>query len=181
MVQFLVSVDFFARGDMEIGRSTTDGNGVATLTYTPRLSGDRRFVARRGATEAAGTIVLGETGQRFYQPEAGIKLPAAGPSIFIGPDSATHVGTMGQAPTPALYLPGGLSSWLLLVVAAIVMVWFSYFRAIRQITRIPIKSDIREIDTRLVPRLALAYVVTLGTLLALKLVIGPYSHFHLLH
>jgi hypothetical protein len=166
---------------MEIGQSTTDGNGTASLAYTPRFSGDTQFVARHGASEAVGTIALGDAGQRFYQPEAGIKLPTAGPKIFIGPDSATHIGPMGQAPTSALYLPGGLTSWLLLVVAAIAMVWFSYFRVIRQIAGIPIKGDIRDTDTRLVPRLALVYVVTLGILLALKLVIGPYSHFNLLH
>jgi mono/diheme cytochrome c family protein len=180
-VQFFLAVDFFTSGQMEIGAAPTDKDGVATLKYVPRFSGPTQVLARHGSAEATGSIALGETDQRFYQPQAGIKLPALGPSIFFGPASAVHLGAMGQAPTSAFYLPGGITSWLLLVVAAVVMVWFSYFRVVRQISHIPIRSEIRDVDTRLIPRLAMAYVITLGLFLALKVLIGPYTHFHLLH
>jgi mono/diheme cytochrome c family protein len=179
-VNFLISADFFATAQMGIGEATTNDRGVAVVEYIPRLSGERNISARYRSVEAVGTITLAESEERFYEPEAGIKLPALGPRVFVGPQSALHLGEMGAAPTSALYLPGGVLSWLLLVVAAIVLVWFSYFRVMRQISGIPIAGDIREIDTRLVPRMGLIYVVTLGILLALKLVIGPYSHFHLL-
>ena len=180
-IQFFMAVDFFASGQMEIAEATTDQDGSATVTYTPRVSGEVKVSARHGNTEAVGSIALGETDLRFYQPEAGIKLPAIGPTVFFGPDSAIHLDAMGEAPTSAFYLPGGLTSWLLLVVAALAMVWFSYFRVVRLISRIPIRNEIKDVDTRLVPRLAMAYVVILGTFLALKLLVGPYSHFHLLH
>jgi len=179
-VRFFVAVDFFAAGQMEIGESVTGANGEAVLRYIPRVSGDRQFLVRHGSAEAVAAVNLEDTGALFYQSEAGLKLPSAGPVKFVGPDSATGIDTMGQAPTSAFYLPGGLTSWLLLVVAAIAMVWFSYFRVIRQIAGIPGRQDNRDIDTRLLPRLALAYVVILGILLALKIVIGPYTHFHLL-
>jgi mono/diheme cytochrome c family protein len=181
-VEFFVSVDFFATGQIEIGQAVTDSDGVATLEYIPRVSGEMNFIARDESGEANGTISVSDANGKFYQAGAGIKLPALGQPILIGPDSATHIGEMGLAPTSAFYLPGGLTSWLLLVVAAVILVWFSYFRVIRQISHIPSEGDIvRDADTRLVPRLALAYVIILGTFLALKLLIGPYSHFNLLH
>ncbi|OGO35615.1 MAG: hypothetical protein A2147_04710 [Chloroflexi bacterium RBG_16_57_8] len=180
-VKFFILMDFFAAGPMEIGEATTNDQGVAVLEYAPRVSGERQIYARYQSVEATSTIALSEADGPFYRPEAGIKLPSWGPRVFFGPESAMRLGEMGEAPTSALYLPGGLVSWLLLVVAAIVLVWFSYFRVMRQIMGIPIISDIRDIDTRLIPRLGLIYVLTLGIFLVLMLVTGPYSHFHLLH
>ena len=181
-VHFFISVDFFASGNIAIGQAVTDSDGVAILEYTPKLSGETNIVVQGAGAESEGTIAVSDANAPFYQAEAGIKLPALGQPILIGPDSATHIGEMGLAPTSALYLPGGTTSWLLLVVGAIVLVWFSYFRVIRQIAHIPSEGDIvRDVDTRLVPRLALAYVIILGTFLALKVLIGPYSHFNLLH
>jgi hypothetical protein len=91
------------------------------------------------------------------------------------------LGEMGEAPTSALYLPGGVFSWLLLVIAAIVLVWSSYFRVMLQVLGIPIAGDNRDVDTKLVPKLGLIYVLTLGTILVIMLATGPNSHWHLLH
>jgi hypothetical protein len=86
---------------------------------------------------------------------------------------------MGAAPTSALRLPGGLVSWLLLPVAAVLLVWRSYFRAVYQVWRISGNAGTHDNEARLLPRIGLAIVVLLGLLLALKLVIGPYTHLHL--
>ena len=80
----------------------------------------------------------------------------------------------------SLRLPGGILSWLLLLVVAIMLIWFTYFRVMYQVFRIPIVSEIRDTDTRLVPLVGLAIVVAFGVFLALLIITGPYSHFHLL-
>ncbi len=179
LVKFFIRVDFFTSGLMGIGEAVTNDQGVAILEYTPRLTGDVQVVARYEAIETAAALTLTEAAAPFYQAEAGLRLPAPGEEVFIGPQSARELGPVGQAPTSAFRLPGGILSWLLLVVAAVILIWFTYFRVLYQVYRIPIVSEIRDIDTRLVPLVGLGIMIALGTLLALMLITGPYSHFHL--
>ena len=178
-VDFFMNVDFFSAGQFEIGSADTGGDGVATLEYVPRVSGQTTFVARLATLESSATVDLGEADAPFYVPSAGIKLPSAGPRVFFGPESSQDTGAMGAAPTSALRLPGGLVSWLLLPVAAVLLVWRSYFRAVYQVWRISETAGAPNNEARLLPRIGLAIVVLLGLFLALKLVIGPYTHFHL--
>ena len=183
-VKFLIKVDFFASGLMEIGEAVTNGQGVAVVEYTPRQTGDIQVVARYeedglSPVETATMLTLVEIDEPFYQPEIGIQLPVLGEEVFIGPESALELGEMGEAPTSAFRLPGGILSWLLLIAATVMLIWFTYFRVMYQVFRIPIVSEIRDTNTRLVPLVALAVVVALGIFLVLLLITGPYSHFHL--
>lgn len=185
-VKFFIKVDFFTSGLMEIGEAVTNSQGIALLEYTPRLTGDIEMVAHHGilytphgeSHEATATITIAEAGEPFYHPEVGIQLPAPGQEVFLGPASAFEL-EMGTAPMTALRLPGGILSWLLLVVVTVMVIWFTYFRVIYQVFRIPIRSEIRDTDTRRVPLIGFALVVAMGIFLVLMLITGPYSHLHL--
>ncbi len=184
-VKFFIRVDFFSNGLMEIGETVTNDQGAAKFEYTPRQTGDTQIIARYGddglSTIETTTIVnLTESDEPFYQAEAGIRLPAPGTEVLIGPESALELGEGGKAPASAFRLPGGILSWLLLLVVTVMLIWFTYFRVMYQALRIPIVSEIRDIDTRLVPLVGLAIVVVLSILLVLMLITGPYSHFHLI-
>ncbi len=100
--------------------------------------------------------------------------------MIFGPKSALELGKMGEAPKSVFRLPGGFLSWLLLLVLAVMLTWATYFRVMYQVFRIPVVSEIRDTNTRLIPLVGLAVVVTLGTILTLMLIHGPYSHLHLL-
>ncbi|MBI2830360.1 MAG: c-type cytochrome [Chloroflexi bacterium] len=177
-VKFLQKADFFVKGDMEIGSATTNGQGVATLKYSPRSSGEVTFVARAGAAEGTALVKLAEAAAPFYHPEIGVKFPTLGKEIFIGPQSAHQLGEGGFAPNTAFRLPGGTLSWLLPVILTIMLIWSTYFRVMFQVFRIPILSEITDVNTRLVPTIGLIAIVLLGTLLVLMFATGPYSHWH---
>ncbi|MFQ5996997.1 MAG: c-type cytochrome [Dehalococcoidales bacterium] len=178
-VTFFIKVDFFGNSLMEIGDALTNDEGVATFEYTPRQTGNLEVVARYEAIETATTLTLVNTEEPAYRTETGIPLPAPGEEVFIGPKSALELGEGGTAPSSAFRLPGGILSWLLLVVIAVMVIWATYFRALYQVFGIPIRREITDTDTRLVPLVGLAIIVVLGILLVLMLVTGPYSHFHL--
>lgn len=184
LISYFIKVDFFASDLIKIGESLTDSEGVAALVYTSQLTGDVQIIALhqedgRESHETTTIVNLIESTEPSYQAEAGIRLPAPGKPVFIGPDSALEPRD-GNAPTSALYLPGGIVSWLLLVVVTVVLIWFTYFRVMYQVFRIPITEEISDTDTRLVPIVGLVIVVGLGVLLVLMLMTGPYSHSHLL-
>ncbi len=184
LVKFSIRMDFFVSGLMEIGDAITNGQGVAVFEYTPQQMGDIQIVARyegdgTSPVETTAMLTLVEVDEPFYQSEIGIQLPVLGEEVFIGPESALELGEMGEAPTSAFRLPGGILSWLLLIAATVMLIWFTYFRVMYQVFRIPIVSEIRDTNTRLVPLVALAVVVALGIFLVLMLITGPYSHFHL--
>lgn len=73
---------------MEIGKVTTDENGIARLKYTPRAGGEVKFQARyngsasinaSGQPEAILSTTSGkieDNGYRFYRSEAGIPMPS---------------------------------------------------------------------------------------------------------
>ncbi len=178
-VQFFIRVDFFTDGLMEIGDALTNDQGVAVFEFIPRQAGDTQIVARYEAIETAAALTLTETDEPFYQSEAGIRLPAPGEPVFIGPASALELGEESRAPTSAFYLPGGILSWLLLVVATVMLIWFTYFRVMYQVFRIPIVGEIGDTNTRAVPLAGLTIVLIFGIVLVLMLVTGPYSHLHL--
>ncbi|MDP3879720.1 MAG: c-type cytochrome [Dehalococcoidales bacterium] len=180
LVKFFINVDFFASGPMEIGEALTDNNGIATLEYTPRIAGETKVVARYGTIEATSSLNISEREEPFYEAEAGIRLPAPGDPVFIGPESALQLGEMGQAPTSAFYLPGGVISWLLIVAVTVMVIWVTYFRVVYQVFRIPMANEVSEINPKLVPMAIMAFVTVMGVILVLMLLTGPYSHFHLL-
>lgn len=178
-VKFLIKVDFFTSGLMEIGDAVTNDQGVAVFEYTPRQVGDIQIIARYEGVETATMLTLAEADEPFYQAETGVRLPAPGVEVFIGPESALELGEGGRAPMSALRLPGGILSWLLLLVGAVMLIWLTYFRVMYQVFRIPIVKEIEDTDTRLVPLIGLAIVVVMGILLVLMLITGPYTHLHL--
>ncbi len=184
LITFFIRVDFFASDLIKIGESVTDGEGVAVLVYTPKLTGDVQIIALhqedgQESHETTTIVNLMESAETLYQAEAGIRLPAPGNPVFIGPESALEP-REGQAPTSAFYLPGGIVSWLLLPVVTVMLIWFTYFLVMYQVFRIPIVGEIGDTATRLVPIVGLVIVVVLGILLVVMLITGPYSHSHLL-
>lgn len=184
LVTFSIEIDFFTSYLMEIGQAVTNEQGVAVLEYTSRQAGDIQVIARYEgdgiqAAEAAATIILTEADEPFYQAEVGLHSFSFGEEVFIGPESALDpVG--GNAPTSAFRLPGGILSWLLLLVATVLLIWFTYFRVLYQVFRIPIVSEIKDTNLRLVPMIGMTIIVAVGLFLALMLLTGPYSHFHVL-
>ncbi len=178
-VKFFNRVDFFASGLLKIGEALTDEEGVAILEYTPRQAGETDIVTRYEAVETITMLTVAESEVPFYRPEAGISLLSAGEDVFIGPESALELEEGSTAPTSAFRLPGGIFSWLLLVIVAVMFIWATYFRVLYQVFGIPVRGEIGDTDTRLVPLIGLVVVAALGALLVLMLITGPYSHFHL--
>ncbi|MBI4304669.1 MAG: c-type cytochrome [Chloroflexi bacterium] len=178
-IRFFVKSNFFAQGLMEIGAATTDDKGIATFEYVPRHASTLEVVARYDSVESTTSVNMVEGVKHFYQPEVGLKLPSVGKDIVIGPPSAKELNHLGEAPTSALRLPGGILSWLLLPALVIVVIWATYFRVMYQVFCIPTGTRTGGINLRFVPFVALALIIAVGALLALKIVTGPYSHFHL--
>ncbi|MBM2825593.1 MAG: Cytochrome c protein [Dehalococcoidales bacterium] len=177
-VKFFVRLDFFVSGLMEVGEATTNQQGLATIEYIPRETGAIEVIARYNTTEDTVSLTVPETNQDFYHTEVGIRLPTLGPELFIGPQSA-FVLEMGRAPMTALRLPGGLLSWLWLMIGAVMLIWFTYFRVVYQVFRIPVRSDITETNTRLIPLVGLVFVVIVGIILVLMIITGPNSNLNL--
>ena len=177
MVKFLVKVEFFTSGLMEIGEAATDDQGMAMLEYTPRLIGDIQIIARYEATETTTTLTLtGTFDEHFYYPQVGIQFPAPGEEVFIGPESHLELGEGGEAPPTVLRLPSGILSWLAPLLFTVMTIWIVYFYVIYQVFRIPIVGEIRDTNTRLVALVGMTVVLALGIMLVLMLVTGPYSH-----
>jgi hypothetical protein len=80
----------------------------------------------------------------------------------------------------AFRLPGGTFSWLLLPTIAVMIVWFTYFRVMCQMLRIPIVGK-TDTNTKLIPMVGIVMVLGLGAMLLLVLLTGAYSHWHLAH
>lgn len=177
-VKFFIRLDFFVTGAMEVGEAITNDQGVAILEYTPRETGAIEVIARYNITEATVALTVAETNQDFYHTEVGIRLPTLGPELFIGPQSA-FVLEMGRAPVAGIRLPGGLLSWLWLMIGAVMLVWFTYFRVVYQVFRMPIRGDITDTNTRLIPLVGLVFVVIMGTILVLMIIHGPNSNLNL--
>lgn len=179
VVTFFVKQEFFTSGLMEIGQRPTDDKGSASIRYVPKEIGQTEFVARYKAVEKKSQLSVTDSGGLTYEANAGINLPAPGEEVFIGP-GAHGLGEMGEAPTFAFRLPGGVLSWLLILVATVLLIWMTYFRVLYQVLCIPIAREITDTNTRFVPFVGLTVVIAVGVFLMLKLVTGPYSHFHLL-
>ena len=178
-VKFYLNVELFTTGLVEIGQAVTDEQGVAILEYTPRQAGAMAAVARYGASEARATVSVSQGVETTYETEAGIHFPTLGGSPIIYPKSVLDLGPGDAAPLPAFRLPGGIFSWLFILVGTVFMIWFTYFRVMYQIFRIPIVGEIRDVNTRLMPTIGMAIVITIGVVLILKLLISPWSHLHI--
>ena len=184
-VKFFIDTDFFTTGLMEIGEAVTDSQGTATLDYRPRLSGDTRLIASynnssTSTIDAEAMVNLIASEEPFYETEAGIRITAPFPELFIGPPSALDLGDEGNAPASAIRLPGSILSWLLLLIFTVMFIWFTYFRVMRQVFMIPLVSEIRDVNTRLVPMAGMGFVLFVGIVLTLMLLTGPYSHLNLM-
>jgi mono/diheme cytochrome c family protein len=177
-VFFSTRENFFATGLMVIGQATTDDRGIARFEYIPQRAESTELIASYGDVQSSTTAIVTETDMQFYQSEAGLRLPSAGPKVFIGPQTATEP-TVGQAPSSAVRLPGGLFSWLWLLVFALLLIWSVYFRVMYQVLHIPASPGIEGQNLRLVPRISLIIIVVLCLLMVLMIITGPYSHFHL--
>lgn len=186
-IKLLVTVNFFVDGLMEVTEAVTDAAGSALLSYSPREVGETTLVARyhlpdERYLEARTTTTISGTSPE-YVAEAGLQLPAPGVPVFIGPESAVRPGESGTAPTSAFYLPGGVLSWLLIVVVTVGLIWATYFRVISQLFYIPPVARIQDFEAshpRLAPTVGLILIALIGLMLVLMLLTGPYSHAHLL-
>ncbi|MDO8687208.1 MAG: c-type cytochrome [Dehalococcoidales bacterium] len=183
-VKFFFIGKLFGSGPAEIGPSvpmSTDVNGEAVLEYTPHQGGQTVFVAQYGTNEDRATVNVNPGVETSYQAEAGLQFQAVGGiNGIIYPKSVLDLGETSNAPMPAFRWPGGILSWLFILVATVFMIWFTYFRVMYQVFRIPIASEIRDINTRLMPIIGMVIVTTIGLVLILKLLISPYTHLNIL-
>ena len=189
VVQFYLTEDFFTKGRMDIGQATTDAQGQAILNYVLKIAGEQTLIAKYQTLESDSKINILDSGQNFYQAEAGIRFQSVGPEVFIGPGSSHELGEMGNAPQPALRLPGGIFSWLWLYIGVVALVWGIYFVVMIQILKIsgereypgrgakPVSLAQRN-STRLIPLVGLAVILGLGLIIVAMIITGPYSHFH---
>ncbi len=179
-VNFLLGVDFFLTGVMEIGEAVTDESGLATFEYIPRQSGAVQVMARYMDAEAVMPVNLAEADGPFYEAKVDFRLPVVGEELFTGPASSLEPGEMGEAPKTVFRLPGSILSWLWLFAGAIMLIWFTYFRVMYQVFKMPIQREILDTNTRLVPMVFMAVIVTIGIVLVLMILTGPYTNIHLL-
>lgn len=180
-VVFFANVNFLTGGLMKLGEATTDNQGTAVFRFTPRFDGAVQVVARFQGAEATSALNLSPAGEVFYETEIGIYFPGSDKDIFVGPPSALKLDEQDSAPGPALRIPGGILNGLIITAAILALVWFTYFRVFYQVFHIPVIKETDEVNTRLVPILALGFVITLGVLLLLMLITGPYSYWHVAH
>lgn len=179
-VKFLVEVDFFIDGFMEIGEAVTNQDGVAELEYVMRQTGDRQVVARYIDIEATSAISLAESAEPFYQAGAGLPNTWPLPELFIGPRSALEPGEGVNAPTTGLRIPGGPPALLFLAyVFTLILVWSLYFRVMYLVFRISPVGKTGGSNIRMVPSIGMLVILALAIFLVLILITGPYSHAHL--
>jgi hypothetical protein len=179
LVRFFIEEDFFASGLMEIGEALTDDQGIASVTHLLTRTGERTIVAKYDGIETRKSIIVEDTGAVFYRSKAGLEINPIGPDIFIGPKSSHQLDEMGNAPTAALRLPGGIFSSLWLIIGALALVWVIYFTVMYNVLRIPVSGTSRVTGSRLVPVAGLVIIICLGLLMLYMVITGPYSHFHL--
>jgi mono/diheme cytochrome c family protein len=177
-VKFFINVELFTSGLADIGQAVTNAQGVAVLQYTPHQDGQLAAVAQYGTNEARANVSVVNGVVTTYQSDAGLHFPQVESGI-IYPKSVLDLGDPPSAPMPAFRLPGGIFSWLFILVGTLFMIWFTYFRVMYQIFSIPITGEIRDINTRLIPTIGLILVTIIGIGLILKLLISPYTHLHI--
>ncbi|MDP2919359.1 MAG: c-type cytochrome [Dehalococcoidia bacterium] len=180
-VEFFANVNFLTGGLMKLGAATTDSQGAAALRFTPRFDGTVTIVARFQTTETTSSLTLDPAGKTFYEPEIGIHFPGSDKDIFVGPPSALQLDEMDSAPGPALRIPGDILNGLLITAAILALIWFTYFRVWRQVLHIPVVDPDADTNTRLVPMLAIGFVIILGIILVLMFITGPYSYWSVAH
>lgn len=137
IVYFMAKKDFFIQDYASLGQAKTDALGAATLRYIPRNGKELEVLAKSNgeAAAAATAIVPLEPGRAvYYQPHVGIRLPALGTEVFIGPVSARIAAA--AAPTSAFRLPGAMFSWLLLFVGLVATLWVTFMLVMYQVYRI---------------------------------------------
>ncbi|MDO8568498.1 MAG: c-type cytochrome [Dehalococcoidales bacterium] len=176
-VQFFLKKNFFASDSMLIGEVDSNNQGKAVLDYLPSEDGTLQFSAQWANLEAPRSLTV-KSKSKSYQTVAGLRLPALGPEVAIGLDVAQAEMGFGS-PTGGLRLPGGTFSWLLLFVAVIILIWATYFRVFRMVWHIPEADGCEGLTVRLVPVMAICFVLFVGLTLALVILHGPYTHLHL--
>ena len=177
-VEFSLRVDFFVSGGlMALGQATTDDQGTAVFTSTPRVSGSVSAVAQYQDVQTESPLVLAAPPTPFYQATAEVQLPTIGHDVLIGPTQSKQLGPMGQAPVGGFRLPGSPLSWLWLLVATIALLWATYFRVMYNVYRMPGTARIGETSARLMPAIVLVIITVLGLVIIGMLFHGPYTHF----
>lgn len=181
-VTFFVKVDFFGDGLAEIGEAITDDQGVASLEHALRLTGEQTIVARYGddpgaQTETTSTMTLLGDGKSLYHADLGLHGAGGPPDILFAPTGSILADEPGFAPPTVFRIPGGIAFFPFMgYVAAVLLVWVLYMRIMYQVLRIPVKREIRDLDTRLVPAAGLTIMAVVTALLVFILVTGPVSH-----
>jgi hypothetical protein len=176
-VDFAMKADFLGTsGVLDLGQAKTDNQGIAVLDYTPRISGQTELITSYGDSQTSTPITIANSSSNLYQATSGIHLPTVGSEVFVGTQTDGNNG----APPIVLRLPGGTSSWLLLFVAVIMLVWSTYFRAFYQVFQVSAASKMGT-SARVVPMLAMAGIIVVGSLLVLKIITGPFTHIELPH
>jgi hypothetical protein len=174
-IKFFIKVGFFINDLIEIGEVLTNNEGSAIFEYIPRQAGEIEVLARYETIEATKTVILTMAGKPFYQPEVGLEAWAPGEEEFINLPILGESEDSSSAPKLALRLPTGVLLWGTPLLLTVIAIWVTCFYVGYQLIRIPVTQEIRDINTKLVPKIILAIIMTLGILLTLMLITGPYS------
>ncbi len=75
-------------GEIEIGQSVTDEQGVASLVYTPRSWGEQTVIVRfagdsQYSAAESSAVTLIEPGPQLHQEEAGVDVPGIGVWLLV--------------------------------------------------------------------------------------------------
>jgi len=67
-------------GDVELAAAVTDANGVATLTYTPRVPGDHALHVRytygdEAPQDASASVTVPPAAEQLYRSTSGVSIP----------------------------------------------------------------------------------------------------------
>ncbi len=70
-------------------------------------------------------------------------------------------------------------SWLLILVGGVAVIWATYLYVMYQVFAIPVRRELRDTNTRLIPLMGMAAILGVAVILVTMLLTGPYSQFHL--
>jgi mono/diheme cytochrome c family protein len=163
-----------------IGQATTDENGTAEITYTPKTTGYIPVIARytpegEKPIEAASTLEL-TAEVPLYETNVGLEYKGFPPDITLFPSTVWEGRAPGIAPVNVIRIPGGLPFIPFAAYLGVVcLVWGLYVFVGYQIFRVVPNTKVKGINLKLFPMAIMAVLAGAGLTMVLILITGPYS------
>lgn len=182
-VTFYFRVQYYTNSPLlaTLGEAVTDENGIAQITYTPKLTGYVPIIARytpegEKPIEISSLIELTAQHGEFYETEVGLEYKGFPPDITLFPMSAWEPREPGLAPVTVFRIPGGLpfipfAAYL----GVVILVWSLYVTVMYQVFRIAPNTKAKGLDPRLLPMAGIGILAVVGLAMVVILITGPYS------